>query len=65
MATTAVRWSIVILFAFLLASDWVLGIEREYTISLDPGKTTCFYEIVKHNEIIDIEYQVFTNTNHS
>lgn len=48
------------LFALLLAvvDNNVLALEKEYTISLDAGKTTCFYEVLDVNEVFDIEYQV-------
>lgn len=34
------------------------ALEREMTISVEPGTRECFYENVKIGEIIDIEYQV-------
>lgn len=47
------------LFVLLVVgAETVLGLEKEYTISLDAGKTTCFYEVLDTNEVIDIEYQV-------
>lgn len=33
-------------------------LEREMTISIEPGTRDCFYEHAKIEEIIDIEYQV-------
>lgn len=44
----------------VVATGNVLALEKEYTISLDAGKTTCFYEVLVASEVIDIEYQVKT-----
>lgn len=34
------------------------GLEREMTISVEPGTQDCFYEHAKVGEVIDIEFQV-------
>lgn len=57
-----ISW-VLALFGLLLvaATGRVQSLEKEYTISLDAGKTTCFYEVLDAAEVIDIEYQVRSN----
>lgn len=35
-----------------------VAVQREMTILLRPGESTCFYESAKLNQLIDVEYQV-------
>lgn len=35
-----------------------VAIQKEFTIVVKPGEVSCFYETVKLNQLIDVEYQV-------
>lgn len=41
-----------------LVNTGVYCVEKELTISVDPGKEDCFYQKASKGEAIDIEYQV-------
>lgn len=49
----------VVLLAFvqtILANT--VHISKEYTVKIEPGTMECYYENIRANQIIDVEYQV-------
>ncbi|XP_063390884.1 transmembrane emp24 domain-containing protein 5 [Cydia fagiglandana] len=49
-------------FLLTIVFSSVLAFEKDVTFTVQPGHTDCFFQKVKPNEVIDIEYQVIDAT---
>lgn len=52
------RTIILCLVSVAVLIDSVISFEKEMTISIDPRREECFYQPVKLEQVIDLEYQV-------
>jgi hypothetical protein len=58
------RTIILCLVSVAVLIDSVISFEKEMTISIDPRREECFYQPVKLEQVIDLEYQVSTFHSH-
>ncbi|KAB0790156.1 hypothetical protein PPYR_15487 [Photinus pyralis] len=52
------KWQRIFLCLFILYVGKVKSLQKILTINIDPGKKDCFFQFIKQNDTLDLEYQV-------